>query len=191
MSAPTLIRRELKNARLYFIPAGETIALGNGSSSMVVANALWPDNTPPENWTLFQFSDIETVKEAKEVETETFKVPKAAGGYFIDTEETLLKRVWTATTAKTNSLLKQLEHALAAPVVANTAQAPFVQQNNFIDGVMPLEIQNKNGVVIERTQVWGRLRLVSAGDVGPATAKVEFSIEQRESTLNTYVAYAG
>lgn len=185
MSAPTLIRRELKNARLYFIPAGETV------DAVTVANATWPDNVPTTNYTAYAFADIETVKEAKEVETETFKVPKGTGGYFLDSEETLLKRTWTATTAKTNSLLKQLEHALAAPVVASTAQAPFTQQNNFLDGVMLLEIQNKNGVVIERTQVWGRLRLVSAGDVGPATAKVEFSIEQRESTLNSYVCYAG
>lgn len=185
MSAPTLIRRELKNARLYFIPSGETV------DAVVVANALWPDNVPTANWTAYQFGDIETVKEEKEVETEEFKIPKATGGYTTDTEEMLVKRMWTATTAKTNSLLKQLEHALASPVVASTAQAPFVNNSNYLDGVMLLEIQNKNGTVIERTQVWARLRLVTAGDVGPATAKVEFSIEQRESTLNSYVAYAG
>lgn len=185
MSAPTLIRRELKNARLYFIPAGETV------DAVTVANATWPDNSPTANWTAYQFADIETVKEEKQVETEEFKVPKATGGYTIDTEETLLKRLWTATSAKTNSILKQLEHALASPVVASTAQAPFVNNNNYVEGVMLLEIQNKNGTIIERTQVWARLRLVTAGDVGPATAKVEFSLEQRESTLNTYVAYAG
>lgn len=185
MAAPTLIRRELKNARLYFIPAGEVV------DSVTVANATWPDNAPTSNYTNYQFADIETVKEAKEVETETFKIPKATGGYAIDTEEMLVKRMWNATTAKTNSILKQLEHALAAPVVASTAQSPFVNNSNFVEGVMLLEIQNKNGTVIERTQVWARLRLVTAGDVGPATAKVEFSLEQRESTLNTYVAYAG
>ena len=185
MSAPTLIRRELKNARLYFIPEGETV------DSVLVANALWPDNAPAANWTAYQFGDIETVKESKEIETETFKVPKATGGYSIDTEEMLVKRMWNATSAKTNSILKKLEHALSAAVVASTAQAPFTNNSNYQDGVMLLEIQNKNGTVIERTQVWARLRLVSAGDVGPATAKVEFSIEQRESTLNSYVAYAG
>lgn len=185
MSAPTLIRRELKNARLYFIPAGETV------DAVTVSVTAWPDNVPTSNYTTYQFADIETVKEAKEVETETFKIPKATGGYTIDTEEMLVKRMWNATTAKTNSILKQLEHALAGPVVASTAQAPFVNNSNFVEGVMLLEIQNKNSVVIERTQVWARLRLVTAGDVGPATAKVEFSLEQRESTLNTYVAYAG
>jgi len=186
MSAPTLIRRELKNARLYFIPSGETV-----DGAIVAAAANWPDNDPIANWTAYQFADIETVKEAKEVETETFKVPKASGGYSIDTEEMLVKRMWTATTAKTNNYLKQLEHALPTAVVASTPQAPFTNNSNYLDGVMLLEIQNKNGVVIERTQVWARLRLVSAGDVGPATAKVELSIEQRESALNTYVAFAG
>jgi hypothetical protein len=186
MSAPTLIRRELKNARLYFIPNGETVDAVTVSS--IVAP---PDNAPTANWTAYQFADIESVKEAKEIETETFKIPKATGGYTIDTEEMLVKRMWTATSAKTNSILKQLEHALAAPVVASTAQAPFVNNSNYLDGWMLLEIQNKNGVVIERTQVWARLRLVTAGDVGPATAKVEFSLEQRESNFNTYVAYAG
>jgi len=55
---------------------------------------------------------------------------------------------------------------------------------------MLLEIQNKAGTVIERTQVWSRLRLVTAGDVGPVTAKVELSLEMLPSTLNSYVAVA-
>lgn len=187
MSAPTLIRRELKNARLYFIPSGETV----DSVAVSLANATWPDNSPTANWTAYQFADIETVKESKEVETETFKIPKSTGGYSVDTEEMLVKRMWNATTAKTNSILKQLEHALASPLVASAAQAPFVKNDNYVEGIMLMEIQNKNGVVIERTQVWARLRLVTAGDVGPATAKVEFSLEQREHANNSYIAYAG
>jgi hypothetical protein len=187
MAAPTLIRREHKNARLYFIPTGETV----DAVSVSLGNATWPDNVPTANWTAYQFADIETVKEEKQVETEEFKIPKATGGYSIDTEETLLKRIWTATSAKTNSILKQLEHALASAVVASTPQSPFVKNDNFIEGIMLMEIQNKNGVIIERTQVWARLRLVTAGDVGPATSKVEFSLEQREHANNTYVAYAG
>lgn len=185
MSVPTLIRRELKNARIYFIPAGEVV------DGVTVSATTWPDNAPTSNYTGYQFADIETVKEAKEIESETFKIPRSTGGYVNDNEENMVSRVWTAMTAKTNSIVKQLEHALASPVVANTAQAPGVKQDNFIDGVMLLEIQNKNGTVIERTQVWSRLRLVSAGDVGPTTAKVEISFEQRESSLNTYIAYAG
>ena len=187
MSAPTLIRRELKNARLYFIPSGETV----DNVTVSLGNVTWPDNVPTTNWTAYQFADIETVKEAKEIETETFKVPKATGGYTVDTEEMLIKRLWTAITSKTNNYLKQLEHAVPAAVVASTPQAPFTKNDNYLEGIMLMEIQNKNGVIIERTQVWARLRLVSAGDVGPATAKVEISLEQRDHANNSYVAYAG
>ncbi len=183
MAVLSLIRRELKNARIYFIPAGELV------DGVTVANAAWPDNNPVTNWTAYQFSDIETVKEQKDIETEDFKIPRASGGYLTDSEETLLKRFWNATTARTNSTVKQLEHALPIQVASGVAQTPFTQNNNYIDGVLLLEIQNKNGQIIERTQVWGRLRLVTSGDVGPSTAKVEFSVEQRESPLNSFVAY--
>lgn len=185
MSAPTLIRRELKNASVYFIPEGENV------DGDIVSSVLWPDPAPAENYGPYQFLDIEMLKESKEVETETFKIPKATGGYTNDTEEMLVKRMWTATTAKTNSILKKLEHALADAVVASTPQAPFVNNSNYVDGVMLLKIQNKNGVLIERTRAWVRLRLVTAGDVGPTTAKVEFSLEQRDNELNSYTVFAG
>jgi hypothetical protein len=190
MAALTTKRREYKNARLYFIPVGEVIPLGDGESSLTVSKTTWPDNTPPSNWTGYQFDDIETVKESKEFDTETFKIPAAAGGYLDDEEQTLKKRMWTAATAKTNNLLKQLEHALAAVPVVGTPQAPGAKQDNYLEGVMLLEIQNKDGPVIERTQVWARLRLVTAGDVGPATSKIEFSLEQRESGNNTFLLVA-
>lgn len=184
MSAPSLIRRELTNARLYFIPAGEIV------DSVTVANALWPDNSPTSNYSDYQFADIETVKEAKEVTTETFQIPKAAGGYFEDTEETVKSRKWTASTAKTNSYLKQLEHGLASVPVVGTAQAPNVNNSNFLDGVLLLEIQNKSGAIIERTQVWSRLRLAATPDVGPSTRKFDLVFEQRDSALNSFVVVA-
>jgi hypothetical protein len=59
-----------------------------------------------------------------------------------------------------------------------------------MDGVLLIEIQNKAGVVIERTQVWARMRLKTAGDVGPVTAKVELVFEQLASTLNSYLLVA-
>ncbi len=62
-----------------------------------------------------------------------------------------------------------------------------MKKDNCIDGVFLLEIQNKAGVVVERTQVWARLRLTTPGDVGPATAKIEFSVEQLNSIYNSYV----
>lgn len=184
MSALTTKRRELKNARLYFIPTGETV------DSITISKSTWPDNDPLTNWTNYQFDDIETVKEAKEFDTETFKIPKSTGGYMDDEEQTLKKRTWTASTVKTNSLIKQLEHALTSVPVVGTAQTPGAKQDNYIDGVMLLEIQNKTGVVIERTQVWARMRLTTAGDVGPTTSKIEFVIEQRDSGNNTYLLVA-
>jgi hypothetical protein len=184
MAAPTLIRRELKNARLYFIPSGELV------DGLTVANATWPDNSPSSNWTSYQFQDIETVKSAKTIKSETFNVPSDGGGYYEDIEEMVTMRKWTATTHKTNSYLKQLENGLAAALVAASAQSPGVKADNFLDGVMLLEVQNKSGAIIERVQVWSRLRLVNDGDIGPATSSVEFSLEQRPSTLNTFVTYA-
>lgn len=176
----SLVRRELKNARIYFIPAGTVVG------AVTVARASWPTGSPASNYTDWEFTDVETLTSEKEVEEEIFRIPRSTGGYKNDKEETVLGRTWTATTAKTNNLLKQLEHNLPATVVAGTPQAPLTGGNS-IEGVMLLEIQNKNSTIIERTQVWAKLRVVTPGDVGPATAKVQFSIEQLESSLNTYV----
>lgn len=185
MSVPTLIRRELKNARVYFIPAGATV------DAVTVAVATWPDNVPPTNWTAYQFPDIETVVQETAESEEEFLVPRSTGGYINDPEKSVTSRMWKATTARTNSYVKQLEYGLASVPVAGTAQAPGVRHDNFILGVMLLEQQNKNGVIIERLQVWAKMRLVSAGQTGPATTKVEVSWEMQESANNTFVANAG
>jgi len=184
MSALTLVRRELKNARLYFVPAGGTV------DSIVVANALWPDNNPTTNYTDCEFVNIEDVKESSTVKKETFTVPDVAGGYRDEDEEMVTQRMWKATTHTTNALLKQLQNGLATLPVVGTAQAPGVKKDNCIDGVLLIEIQSKAGVIIERTQVWARLRLVSGGDVGPATMKIEFSLEQLYSPNNSFVVVA-
>lgn len=184
MSAPTLVRRELKNARLYFIPAGEVV------DAVTVAQATWPDNNPTANWTAYELPDIEMVKSEVTVERETFKIPAANGGYREDVEDMVTRRAWTCETHKTSIYLKKLQHGLATIPVVGTAQAPGVNSDNFMDGVMLLEIQNKAGVIIERTQVWSRLRLVSAGDVSPTTAKVEISLDMLASTANTFVVVA-
>ena len=184
MSAPTLQRRELKNARIYFIPSGETV------DSVTVANATWPDNIPTTNWTTYEFPEIEDVKSELTIKKETFTIPDPAGGYMEQEEEMVTRRLWKASTHKTSIYLKKLQHGLATVPVVGTAIAPGTTKDNYMDGVMLLEIQNKAGAVIERTQVWARLRLVTAGDVGPVTAKVEISLEQLASTLNSYVAVA-
>ena len=184
MAAPTLIRRELRNARFYFIPTGETV------DAVTVANATWPDNNPTANWTAYEFPEIEDAKTELTIKKETFTIPDAAGGYREEEEEMVTRRLWKASTHKTSSYLKKLQHGLATIPVVGTPIAPGTTKDNYMDGVMLLEIQNKAGTVIERTQVWARLRLVTAGDVGPVTAKVEISFEQLASTLNSYVAVA-
>lgn len=182
MSAFAFIRRELKNARIYFVPAGTVV------DSVTVAAATWPDNNPTTNYTDFEFQDIEAVKEERNVKKESFMIPAASGGYTEDTEEMVTSRAWKATTHKTNAVLKQLQHGLASLPVATTAQAPGAKKDNSVDGIMLLVVQNKAGTVIERTQVWGRLRIVSSGDIGPESSKLEFSVEELSNALNTYVA---
>lgn len=192
MAAPTVVRRELKNARIYFVPSGEVLATGNGESSLTVgASVVFPDNTPTTNYTSYEFADIEDVKQELTIAKDgPFKIPAAGGGYRDDYEEMVTARMWKATTHKTNGYLKKLQHGLATIPVVGTAQAPGVTADNYMDGVMLLEIQNKSGAVIERTVVWARLRLVTAGDVGPATAKVEFSLEMLPHTSNSYLLVA-
>lgn len=186
MSVP-LTRRELLNVRHYFIPVGTVIALGSGSSSLTVAVGAWPDADPLTNWTNWEFDDIETCLEAKTITTETIKVPKSTGGYRNDDEESIDKRVWTLTTSKTNAILKRLEHALSSFITSGVAQAPATQNDNCIEGVSLFEMQNKDGRVTERTQVWSKIRMVNPGQIGPATRKIQYSIEQLDSGNNTFV----
>lgn len=187
MAAPTLIRRELKNARVYFTPLGEVV------DGVTVALATWPDAAPTTNYSAYQIADIEEVTVEEEVESEPRKLPRLGGGYINSTEEMVVSKKWMAKTAKTNSYVKQLEHGLATVPVAGTAQAPGVRLDNFIDGIYTLEVQNKNGVMIERVQVWSKMRLASrtASDIKPETAMVELSFEMLESANNTIVVNAG
>ena len=186
MSAPTVVRRELKNARLYFIPSGETV------DAVTVTAGAWPDNVPTTNWTAYELPEIEDVKSVNTIVKDgPFKIPDPNGGGYIDDEEEMVtKRMWTATTHRTNNYIKQLQHGLASAPAVGTALAAGLTKDNFLDGVMLLVVTKKDGTIIERTQVWSRLRLTTAGDIGPATAKVEFSLEQRPSTLNTYLLVA-
>lgn len=184
MSAFTTIRRELLNARVYFIPSGELV------DSVTVTSSTWPDNNPTTNWTNYMLHDTETIKSERTYDTETFKIPKDAGAYKDDEENTLKKVLYTGTTAKTNSLFKKLEHALATIPVVGTAQAPHVDNNDYVEGVALLEFQNKTGVVTERLQIWARIRLTDPGDVGPATRKLTYTLERQDSGNNTYLLVA-
>lgn len=186
MSAPTLIRRELLSvAFLAFIPAGETV------DAITVSATTWPDNDPTTNYTAYQIPDVETLKVAKEYDTETFKIPDPVGGYLDDEENTLKSVKFTGVTAKNSSYFTQLEHSLAAVPVVGTAQAPYVANNDYIEGLMLAEYQAKaGGAVVKREQLWVRLRLKDAGDVGPATRKKTFEMEKRPSGNNTFVQVA-
>lgn len=185
MPAPTVIRRELLNiAFLSFIPVGESV------DAIVVANGTWPDNSPLTNWTNYRIPDVETMMLEREFDDEIIPIPKASGGYFDDLESTLKKVVYKGKTSRTSSYFKRLENGLASIPVVGTAQAPHVSNQNFIEGVVLMEIQNKTGVVTERLQFWCRLRLDNPGETGPATRKLEFSLELRESGNNTYVLVA-
>lgn len=184
MAAYTTIRRELLNARVYFIPSGESV------DSITVSETTWPDNSPTTNYTNYQLQDTETLKCEREFEVETFKVPKSTGGYNDDDESILKKVTYTGVTAKTNSLLKQLEHGLSSVPAVGTAQTPFASNNDYVEGVALIELQNKSGTVTERIQIWARLRLQDSGEVGPNTKKLTYTLERRDSTLNTYLLVA-
>lgn len=181
MAAYTTTRRELLNARVYFVPKGEVV------DTVTVDEDTWPDNTPTANWSAFQLQDTETLKCEREFEVESFQVPKATGGYNEETESILKKVTYTGATSKTNSLFKQLEHGLNSQPVVATAQSPFVKNEDFIEGVALIEFQNKAGVMTERLQIWSRLRLSDAGEVGPASKKLTYTIERRDSVANTYL----
>lgn len=185
MPAPTTIRRELLNvAFLAFIPAGELV------DAITVSATTWPDNVPLTNWTAYQIPDVETLTLTKDYDSETIKVPRSSGGYFEDVESTLKKVLYKGKTSKTSSYFKKLENGLLTVPVVGAAQSPFVDNNNFIEGVALMEIQGKSGLVTERLQIWCRLRLESPGDTGPNTRKLEFSLEKRDSGNNTYVLVA-
>lgn len=185
MAAPTLIRRELLGARVYFIPDGETV-----DGITVGPDSAWPDADPVANWTAYQFHDIEKVTEWKTEDTETFVIPDPEGGYYHDEETHLIARGWECETAKTNSILKTLQHATKNMVAAGTAAAPGARKDVSVPGVALIELQGRNGAVLERTQVRARLTLDSPGEIGPATRKLKFRLRQLPHALNTYAAYA-
>ena len=187
---PIVVRRELLNVRGYFIPAG---ALVDGITVAAEAGTGtgWPDNNPTTNYTAYELAAIENAKSVNTVVKETFKIPNPAGGGYIDDEEEMVtKRTWTMESHNTNSYFKKLENGLASLPVAGTAQAIGANLDNYIDGVALLTYTTKGSVVVERRQIWARMRLMTAPDVGPATGKVAFSLELRPSTQNSYLLVA-
>lgn len=174
-----MIRRELANVQLCFIPAGEVV------DTVTVAVGTWPDNLPPTNWTGYELPDIEKVVSEKMTVDEEFMVPDPAGGYFADDEQMITGRKWVVTTSKTSNLIKQLDKGLAAAVVTNAAQAHGVRSDNFLMGALRITEIGKTGSVLETTTVWAKMRVRSTGETGPATRKIEVEFKQYPSALNT------
>jgi len=187
---PIVIRRELLNVRGYFIPQGDLVD-GITVAAEAASGQGWPDNAPTSNYTAYEFVQIENAKSVNTVVNEVFKIPNPAGGGYVDDEEQMVtKRSWEMESHATNSYFKKLENGLASLPVAGTAQAIGQNLDNYIDGVALLVYTTKGSTVVERRQVWARLRLKAAPDVGPATGKVAFSLEMRPSTQNSYLLVA-
>ena len=188
----TTIRRELKSVRIYFIPEGTVLPLGAAELPLTVSilNAF-PDNTPPTNYTDWQFKQIETVKEAKTVKNEPFTIGSDYGGYDEDDEDMIVKRVWTVDTHLNNSIFKQLQYGLTAPPVVGVSQAIDRNKANSMEGVLLLEVLEKRlSTVIERISCWAKLRLISPGEAAAPTAKQEFSFTMKGHPSNTFVLVA-
>lgn len=184
MPVATRQRREYSNVRVYFIPSGDTI---DDTVDVMVSKSSWPDATPTTNWTNYQIRDIERCVPIQEIESEPFKIPADSGGYDIDTEEMVIRRIWEFTTSISSSLFKRFEHALGSIVEPDVAQSPGTKNDNFLLGVMLAEFQNKDGSIIERWQLWGKLRLKEIPPIEPKTRSWVFTFEQSSSLLNTYV----
>jgi len=190
MSQFAFKRREVKAERIYFIPAGTVIALGDGSSSLTVAREAWPDSEPVTNYSDYAIDDIETLKTERETETETFDIPSAADGYQKDLDEWVTGRMWTAETAKTNALVIMLEEGLTALPVAGTAQIPGARKENYVEGLMHHETATRGIGTTRRRRVWARVYLVTPGDSSSKTSKVQLKFRQMDSSLNSFVVVA-
>jgi hypothetical protein len=187
MATPTIIRRELLNvASFNFIPVGETIL------STTLAQNTWPtlaamvvSNSLVAGVLAYKHTDVETLELKREYVKDAFIIPLDSGGYTED-EESILKTVtYKGETAVTSSYFKMLELGLSAvPTIGATALTPFVNNNDYIEGLSVIEFRNKLGVITERIFIWSRLRLEGDTKTDPKTRKVGFTIEKRPSTLN-------
>lgn len=181
MSTPHSIRRSLHNARFYFIPEGTVVG------GVTVSATTWPTASPITNWTDFEIPEVERVVPRNVEEEEEFRIPRDTGGYLIDRNVDVVSRIWGIFTHKASSYTKRLEHGTAVFPTVNVATIPGAVSNPFIRGVALFELQGKGGTMEERFQLWGKLRLVSPGEVGPKTRLIEMNFELLNSGNNTLV----
>ena len=190
--ASALTRRELLNvATLCFVPVGETILATTlayqtwpAQNVMVVADAL------VAGVTAYQMPDIETLELTREFEVEVIKLPQSTGGYYDDEDSTIKKVQYKGETSKTSSYFKRLELATATVPVIGTPITPFADQYGYIEGLSVIEQRNKSGTLVERIFFWSRLRLDGASKTDPKTRKIGFTLEKRDSSLNTVTILA-
>jgi|JFJP01.1.fsa_nt_gi hypothetical protein len=179
MAVFTTIRRETLNARAYFVPVGETVG------AVTVAKEDWPVVADESDIEGYQLHDVESIKVEKEYDSEIVKIP-GDRGYIDDEEKTLKKVSYLGTTSKTNSLLKKLEHGLVTIPVVGTPQAIHASSEDYVEGVAYIYNQNKSGTTVETITIWARIRLTDSGEVGPNMKKLTYSLEKRDSSLNSY-----
>lgn len=190
--AAALTRRELLNvATLCFVPVGETILATTlayqtwpAQNVMVVTGAL------VAGVTAYQMPDIETLELTREFEVETVKLPQSTGGYYDDEDSSLKKVQYKGETSKTSSYFKQLELATVTVPILTTPIQPFAAANGYLEGLAVIEFRNKSGVLTERIFFWSRLRLDGASKTDPKTRKIGFTLEKRDSSLNTVTILA-
>jgi len=184
MGVPTLKRRELKNPIVSFIPLGEVV------DSTTTSLTTWPDNDPATNWTDYAIPDIESLTEEITTEDEPFLRGQNSGGWQNEPERHLRMLLWKLVTTSTSSYMKKLQYALSAAAVGGVAQSLGVNGQQWIDGVLLVELRQQNGgAIIERFQVAARMTLTNPGAAaGPQTSKLELSFSKLASGNNTYVA---
>lgn len=180
----TVARRELKNARVYFIPTETSVDSGT------VSITAWPDASPTTNWTNWRFQSIENCLDFREENEEKFMEEAEAGGFQETVEKDIRRKGWTVTTSKTNQLIKQLTQGLAIAPVVGTAQAPLAKKDLYLDGVLLIEEQGKDGAILERHQVWARMRLKDVPGIDGNTAKIGIEFQELYAALNTYLLVA-
>lgn len=179
----TLQRRELKGAFVYFIPEGTSVA---GSP---VAKGSWPSASPTSNYTDWLFQDTETLVRERKVDDRMRLVPSTAGGYTEDIEKSVKSLSFIGTTAKTNSILKQLENGTLAAVAVGVPQSPLGDRSGSLDGVCLIELMDESTqTVVERWQVWARLSIDEASGASPEVSVLTFRLLMLEASLNTYQA---
>lgn len=175
----TLQKSELKGAFYSFIPAGTVV------SGSPVAKDSWPSD--PDDYRDWRFADTETLKRERKVDKRTRNVPLESGGYEEQNKNSLKGIAFIGTTAKTNSILKQLENGLVDAAAAGVPQDFMAEREADIEGVSLIEmVDEETGLVVDAWQFWSRLSLDTPSDASPEVSTITWRAEVIKADLNTY-----